>query len=176
MTDDTSSHPPCHPLVSLARLAIENHLGGEPAPTMEADLFSAAPAGAFVSLKKGGQLRGCIGTIFPVTGTLGDEVAQNAVSAASRDPRFPPVATEELDQVTISVDVLTVPEAVPSPDDLDPSRFGVIVQSGSRKGVLLPDLQGIDTVEKQLAIAKQKAGIGSEEECELLRFEVKRYY
>ncbi|MDF1536674.1 MAG: AmmeMemoRadiSam system protein A [bacterium] len=176
MTVSSSSHPPSHPIVRLARLAIENHLTGEPAPTAEADLFSTEPSGAFVSLKKGGQLRGCIGTILPVTGTLGDEVARNAVSAATRDPRFAPVAPEELDQITVSVDVLTAPQPVSSPDDLDPSRYGVIVQSGYRKGVLLPDLPGIDTVEKQLAIARQKAGIGPTEKCELLRFEVKRYF
>lgn len=168
--------PSSHPLVRLARQAIESHLSGEPVPTVEADLVSTEPSGAFVSLKKAGQLRGCIGTILPVTGTLAEEVASNAVSAATRDPRFPPVAPEELGEITVSVDVLSVPEPVSSPDDLDPSRYGVIVQSGSRKGLLLPNLPGIDTVQKQLGIAKQKAGIGPDEECELFRFEVKRYY
>jgi AmmeMemoRadiSam system protein A len=168
--------PSSHPLVRLARQAIENHLSGEPVPTVEADLASTEPSGAFVSLKKSGQLRGCIGTILPVAGTLAEEVVSNAVSAATRDPRFPPVAPEELGEITVSVDVLSVPEPVSSPDDLDPSRYGVIVQSGSRKGVLLPNLPGIDTVQKQLGIAKQKARIAPDEECELLRFEVKRYY
>jgi AmmeMemoRadiSam system protein A len=176
VNDTPLAHPPSHPLVRLARQAIENHLSGEPGPTVESDLVSTEPSGAFVSLKKAGQLRGCIGTILPVTGTLAEEVASNAVSAATRDPRFSPVTPEELGEITVSVDVLSVPEPVSSPDDLDPSRYGVIVQSGSRKGVLLPNLPGIDTVDKQLSIAKQKAGIGPDEECELLRFEVERYY
>lgn len=176
MSDQDHSHSPSHPLVTLARQAIENNLRGEPSPKAEAELSVHESSGVFVSLKKGGALRGCIGTIFPVTESLAEEVAQNAVSAATRDPRFPPMVTEELEQVTVSVDVLTSPEPVVSPDDLDPARYGVIVQSGHRKGVLLPDLPGIDTVQKQLGIAKQKAGIGSEEECELFRFEVKRYY
>ena len=81
-----SSHPPSHPIVRLARQAIENHLSGEPVPTVEAALASTEPSGAFVSLKKSGQLRGCIGTILPVAGTLAEEVASNAVSAATRDP------------------------------------------------------------------------------------------
>jgi AmmeMemoRadiSam system protein A len=165
-----------HPLVLLARQAIESNLKGEPSPMAEDELSAQAAAGVFVSLKKGGALRGCIGTIFPVTGSLAEEVSQNAVSAATRDPRFPPMAPAELEQVDVSVDVLTTPEPIGSPDELDPSRYGVIVQSGHRKGVLLPDLPGIDTVEKQLGIAKQKAGIGLDEECELLRFEVVRYF
>lgn len=180
MSDDRSSHPPDHspghPLVQLARQAIENSLKGEPSPRAEDDLSAQAAAGVFVSLKKGEALRGCIGTIFPVTGSLADEVSQNAVSAATRDPRFPPLSPEELEQVTVSVDVLTTPEPIGSPDELDAARYGVIVQSGQRKGVLLPDLPGIDTVQKQLGIAKQKAGIGADEECDLFRFEVKRYY
>ncbi len=176
MSDQDHSHSPSHPLVTLARQAIENKLRGDPSPEVSAELSAHESSGVFVSLKKGGALRGCIGTIFPVTESLGEEVAQNAVSAATRDPRFPPMATEELEQVTVSVDVLTSPEPVASPGDLDPAIFGVIVQSGSRKGVLLPDLPGIDTVQKQLDIAKQKAGIGADEECELFRFEVKRYY
>lgn len=171
-----SDHGSSHPLVTLARLAIENHLRGEPVPEAGTELSSSDPTGVFVSLKKEGALRGCIGTILPVTNSLAEEVTQNAVSAATRDPRFPPMSPGELNQVTVSVDVLTAPEPTSSPGDLDPARFGVIVQCGHRKGVLLPDLPGIDTVDKQLAIAKQKAGIGTDEKCELFRFEVNRYY
>ena len=176
MSDQDHSHSSSHPFAALARRAIESNLRGDPSPEAGAELSDHESTGVFVSIKKGGVLRGCIGTILPVTESLADEVTQNAVSAATRDPRFPPMSPEELEQVTISVDVLTTPEPVASPGDLDPARYGVIVLSGPRKGVLLPDLPGIDTVQKQLGIAKQKAGIGTDEECELFRFEVKRYF
>ena len=165
-----------HPLVSLARKAIASHLSGDPLPQAEAFEDSGEAAGAFVSLKKAGQLRGCIGTIQPVRPTLAQEVLDNAVSAATRDPRFQPIMLEELDEITISVDVLGTPEPVPGLGELDPSRYGVIVKCGWRKGVLLPDLPGITTSEEQVRIARLKAGIGTEEIIELLRFEVKRYY
>lgn len=164
-----------HPLVKLAREAITSHLTGGVAPEPEPFDGYDRPAGAFVSLKKEGQLRGCIGTIGPVRPSVALEVIDNAVSAATRDPRFSPLSLEELGQVTISVDVLGEPEPVQSIDDLDPSRFGVIVRSGPRKGVLLPDLPGVDTPQDQVRIASQKAGIGTGEPVELFRFEVKRY-
>lgn len=163
-----------HPFVSLARLAIIAHLSGTPLPHETPD-DTDAPSGAFVSLKKEGQLRGCIGTIQAVRSTLAEEIAENAVSAATRDPRFMPVTLEELDDISISVDVLTAPEPVSGTDDLDPSLYGVIVRSGGRKGVLLPDLPGVKTAEEQVRIARQKAGIGEGEDVELERFEVKRY-
>lgn len=165
-----------HPLVILARRAIEACLSDKPLPDTSDMMDFKDPAGAFVSLKKGGQLRGCIGTIQPVYPTLAEEVVSNAVSAATRDPRFPPLAEDELEEVTISVDVLTPPVPVSGFEELDPARFGVIVQSGVRKGVLLPDLPGVDTVQHQVSIAMQKAGISQIEDVQLLRFEVKRYY
>ena len=172
MTDSCKHHA----LVNLAREAILFHLSGSPPPGGEGPEDSGEAAGAFVSLKKAGQLRGCIGTIQPVRPTLTQEIVDNAVSAATRDPRFQPVVLEELDEITISVDVLGTPEPVSGPEELDPSRFGVIVKCGQRKGVLLPDLPGITTPEEQVRIARQKAGIGAEEAVELQRFEVKRYY
>jgi AmmeMemoRadiSam system protein A len=165
-----------HPLVQLARKAIASHLSGESLPDSETLEGPGGPAGAFVSLKKAGQLRGCIGTIQPVRPTLAEEVVDNAVSAATRDPRFQPIILEELDEITISVDVLGTPEPVSGLEELDPSRFGVIVKCGWRKGVLLPDLPGITTPEEQVRIARLKAGIGSDEIVELQRFKVKRYY
>jgi len=164
-----------HPLVSLARKAIASHLSGGLTPEPDVLDNPGEPAGAFVSLKISGKLRGCIGTIEPVRSTLFQEVVDNAVSAAIRDPRFQPLMSEELDELTISVDVLGTLEAVSGPDELDPSRYGVIVKCGRRKGVLLPDLPGVTTPEDQLRIARQKAGIGEDEAVELLRFEVKRY-
>ena len=165
-----------HPLVDLARKAIAAHLSGTSLPQTELLEDPREATGAFVSLKKEGQLRGCIGTIQPVRSTLVQEVMENAVSAATRDPRFLPVSLDELDSITISVDILSAPEPVPGIEDLDPSRYGVVVKSGLRKGVLLPDLPGIATAEEQIRIAMQKAGIGRNEPVELLRFEVNRYY
>ena len=132
-------------------------------------------AGAFVSLKKGGELRGCIGTVEPVRKNLAEEIIMNAVSAGVRDPRFAPVRLEEIDELTFSVDVLMPPERIKSAAEPDPARYGVIVRSGYRSGLLLPDLEGIDTAEEQIAIARRKAGIGPHEPVELYRFEVRRY-
>lgn len=134
-------------------------------------------AGAFVSIHcHDGSLRGCIGTFEPTAPNLACEIIQNAVSAATRDPRFPPVCPEELDGLVISVDVLSPPERVYSLEDLDPKRYGVIVQSGWRRGLLLPDLEGVDTPEQQLSIAMRKAGIAPHEEIIVWRFTVDRYH
>lgn len=168
--------PVHHPLVLLARRAIERHLGETSLPLPGEVPGFGEPAGAFVSIKKKGQLRGCIGTIRPVTSSVAEEVARNAVSAATEDPRFPPLTRAELGEITLSVDVLTTPEPVSGPDELDPARFGVIVQSGYKRGVLLPDLPGVEDVERQVAIAREKAGIAPGEPAQLFRFEVSRYY
>lgn len=133
-------------------------------------------AAAFVSLKKGGVLRGCIGTFQPTRDDLAEEIASNAVSAATRDPRFPPVTPDELGSLEISVDVLSEPEPVPDESYLDPREYGVIVRSGGRVGLLLPDLEGVDSVEEQVEIARRKAGISSHEPVQLYRFQVKRFH
>ena len=130
----------------------------------------------FVSLHEDGELRGCIGTISPVTGSVADEIVRNGVAAASEDPRFPPVRPDELDALAYSVDVLFPPEPVDSPAELDPVRYGVIVAKGYRRGLLLPNLEGVDTVEQQLSIAKRKAGIDpADDDVRLERFEVVRH-
>lgn len=133
-------------------------------------------AGVFVSIKKEGRLRGCIGTIQAVQGCIAEEIIKNAVSAATEDPRFSPIEPEELDKLVISVDVLGGTEKIDSPDKLDVKRYGVVVTKGYRRGLLLPNLDGVDTVEEQIAIAKQKAGIGIDETVNLERFEVVRHY
>jgi len=133
-------------------------------------------AGVFVSLHKHGALRGCIGTFEPTSPNVALEIIRNAIGAATRDPRFPPVQASELDDLEISVDVLSPPEPIESVAELDPKRFGVIVQSGWRRGLLLPDLEGVDTAEDQIGIARRKAGIGLSEQVQLYRFEVKRYH
>ncbi len=162
--------------VRLARETLQKHCRGErlediPVP----EELLQEKAGAFVSIKKNGQLRGCIGTIEAVRSNLAEEIMENAISAGTRDPRFSPVSTDELDELEYSVDVLGDPEPVTGIDELDPHVYGVIVRSGMRKGLLLPDLEGIDTAEEQVSIAMQKAGIAPEEEIELERFKVVRY-
>lgn len=134
-------------------------------------------AGAFVSIHKDGRLRGCIGTIAPTCSCIAREIAQNALSASMRDPRFSPIRPSELDSLEITVDVLGETEKISSPDQLDVKRYGVIVTKGRRRGLLLPNLDGVDTVEEQIAIALQKAGLDTDEEdYELERFEVVRHY
>lgn len=150
------------------------YIDGGPAPEPPDDAFYERPAACFVTLKKGGQLRGCIGTLEPVEASLGSEIAHNAHSSALRDPRFPPVSDQECDELTCSVDVLSPSESC-CLGDLDPERYGVIVESGYRRGVLLPDLEGVGSVDAQVAIALQKAGIRPDEPFDVRRFTVTRY-
>jgi len=167
-----------HPLVELAKRAIEAYVreGKVIRPPKDLTPEMQGRAGTFVSIHdKFGNLRGCIGTIEPTQPNIAQEVIQNAISAASRDPRFPPIRASELDSLDVKVDVLTEPEPISGPDELDPKRYGVIVQSGWRRGLLLPDLEGVDTVNDQIEIACRKAGIHPKEPKELYRFEVKRY-
>jgi len=163
-------------IVALARRAIESRLGVD-TPLHEVTLRDPSlpsRAGAFVSLHREGLLRGCIGTILPVHDTLAAEVEHNAVEAAFHDPRFPAVGPHELGDLDIKVDVLRAPETC-SIDDLEPSSYGVIVSSGWRRGLLLPDLEGVDDVATQVRIAMQKAGIQPGEPCGFERFKVDRY-
>ena len=132
-------------------------------------------AGVFICLKKEGLLRGCIGTFEPRRENIAAEIISNAISSATGDPRFPPVTPEELNDLSYSVDVLTAPEEVQSEAELDARKYGVIVQAGHRRGLLLPDLEGVDTPQQQIAICRQKAGIMPNEPVRLYRFEVKRY-
>lgn len=132
-------------------------------------------AGVFVSLHEDGELRGCIGTIEPVRSCVAEEIICNAISACSEDPRFPAVRADELERIVCNVDVLTEPEAIDGPDQLDPRVYGVIVTRGWHRGVLLPDLEGVDTVDYQIAIAKRKAGIPDSASCDLQRFQVVRH-
>ena len=133
-------------------------------------------AGTFVSIKENGGLRGCIGTIQAIQASIAEEIINNAISAAVKDPRFYPIEPDELDKLTISVDVLGETERIDSPDELDVKRYGVIVTKGYKRGLLLPNLEGVDTVEEQIAIAKNKAGIADRENVELERFEVVRHF
>lgn len=167
------------PYVKLARHTIETWLRTGELPRVPKELpgeLYSRRAGAFVSLKEDGRLRGCIGTTRAVQGSLAEEIMHNAVSACSQDPRFSPVELWEAERLTITVDVLGDTERISSPDELDVKRYGVIVTKGGRRGLLLPNLEGVDTVEQQIAIAKQKAGISEQEKVALERFEVVRHY
>ena len=163
--------------VRLARHAIETivHTGKNAELPQGLPSEMSERAGVFVSLKKDGELRGCIGTFEPTTKNIAEEILQNAASAALRDPRFPPVKKEELDALVYSVDVLTEPELVAGADALDVKKYGVIVEYRARKGLLLPDLAGVDTVEEQLRIARQKGGIPADAPIRIWRFEVTRH-
>ena len=166
------------PFVRLARVSLESYVRQRqviPVPEGLPAELTQRRAGAFVSIHKHGQLRGCIGTIAPTRESLAEEIIHNAISASTRDPRFYPVTPEELDDLEINVDVLGEPEEIQSESELDVKRYGVIVTSGLRRGLLLPDLEGVDTAAQQVAIARQKAGIGAREPVKLQRFEVVRH-
>lgn len=166
--------------VRLARQTIEAYVGERRQISIPKDLpeeMYESRAGVFVSLKEEGRLRGCIGTIAPVQKNIAEEIIANAISASTKDPRFHPVQPDELDKLVYSVDVLGTPEAITSPDELDVKRYGVIVTKGRKRGLLLPNLDGVDTVEDQITIAKQKAGISTyDDDVQLERFEVVRHF
>ncbi len=170
-----------HPFVQLARAAIEAYVRDDKRIQPPRDFSNEKSAGVFVSLHEHGELRGCIGTIQPQAGSLADEIIDNAISAATRDPRFMPVAPDELGDLEISVDVLTPPVLIDSIRDQDPKQHGLIVQSKLdplKRGLLLPDLESIDSAEKQLHYTREmKAGISDPNEpTEMFRFQVKRYH
>ena len=165
--------------VQLARRSLESYVLYRkriPVPKDVPEDLKKSRAGAFVSIHKYGKLRGCIGTILPTENCLAEEIIGNAISAAVRDPRFDPITPDELKWLEVSVDVLGEPENIDSPDQLDVKRYGVIVTGKGKRGLLLPDLPGVDTVEQQISIARQKAGIHPGEKISLQRFEVIRHH
>jgi AmmeMemoRadiSam system protein A len=166
-----------HGLVELARKSVEEFVRNKKAASLPDPLPAemAEKAGVFVCIKKEGQLRGCIGTFQPCCENIALETIRNAVCAATQDPRFLSVSADELDRLSYSVDVLTAPEKVDDISQLDPREFGVIVAAGRKRGLLLPDLEGVDSVEEQLRIARMKAGIAPQEDAEIFRFRVKRF-
>ena len=168
-----------NPHTRLARLAVQSYVTSgrviEPPEITPPDLLENRAA-CFVCLKHThGELRGCIGTLAPTQANLALEIISNAIQAATADPRFPPVGESELPYLKYSVDVLDPAEKISGPDQLNPRVYGVIVKRGFQTGVLLPMLEGVDTVERQLEIAKRKAGIALDEDVELYRFRVTRY-
>lgn len=174
------------PYVRLARATIEQFVRNGKRLRLNKDLpegladelpseATGRRAGAFVSVHKNGSLRGCIGTIGPVQDSIAEEIISNAISAVSRDPRFDKVREDELELLEISVDILGEPEDIDGTDQLDVKRYGVIVSCGFKRGLLLPDLEGVDTVEEQIDIARRKGGISPDDNYNLQRFEVVRY-
>ncbi|MBU0687457.1 MAG: AmmeMemoRadiSam system protein A [Candidatus Margulisbacteria bacterium] len=163
--------------VKLARETIETYVRDKKVikPPDPLPKEMQGKAGVFVSLKKKGALRGCIGTFAPTTENVAVEIIRNAIESSTRDPRFPPVIESELKELEISVDILTAPEPVESVKDLDAKKYGVIVKSGMRRGLLLPDLPGVNSPQQQIEICRMKGGIKPTEPVELFRFEVKRY-
>lgn len=161
------------PLAQIARRAIEAWSLGR---MMRPQSGSSPSAPAFVTLRdRKGELRGCIGHLVPVRSTLEDEIAMLAVLAASRDPRFPPVRPEEVAGLKIEVDVLGPSEPIDDVSLLDPARYGVVVMADTRRGVLLPGIEGVDDADTQLAIACDKAGIEPGTPYRIERFEVTRH-
>lgn len=171
------------PYVMLARDTIESYIRDGIKPSLISGKYDDIPdemrkrkAGVFVSIHKEGRLRGCIGTISSVYSCIGQEIIENAVAASTRDPRFNPIKTDELPALEINVDVLSDAEDISSKNELDVKKYGVIVTKGSKRGLLLPNLDGVDTVDEQIAIALRKAGIGEDEEgYSMQRFEVVRH-
>jgi len=165
-----------HPILELARKAVEKyvrdkeiHRPGKLTPEMK------EKAVVFVSIHKRGQLRGCIGTFQPARPNVAQEIIHNAISSATRDYRFSPVTPEELPQLTYKVDILTKPELVSSKSDLDPRKYGVLVEYRGKKGILLPDLEGVNSIDQQIEIASAKGGILPDEPVKLYRFKVRRF-
>ena len=165
--------------VKLARASVESWVRDRKQISVPKDLpaeMLTKRAGTFVSLHENGRLRGCIGTIASTQNNIAEEIVQNAISACSRDPRFSPVRADELASLEISVDVLGEMENIASPAQLDVKRYGVVVSHGYKRGLLLPNLDGVDTVEEQIRIARQKGGIREDEPYSLQRFEVVRHF
>ncbi len=164
--------------VRLARQTLESYVKKGEKPhiqSIKSKDITSKKAGVFVSIKKDGNLRGCIGTIIPTKDSIGEEIIDNAIKAGTEDPRFYPVQESELDSLIYSVDILGKAEKIDSIEQLDPKRYGVIVTSGAKRGLLLPNLEGVDTVEEQLNITLRKAGIGKDENYNIERFEVIRH-
>ncbi len=168
---------PYHPLVDLAIRSVKHHLeNGQPLPCPHPlPKEMQTQAGTFVSIKKNGLLRGCIGTISPKYDNIAEEVIKNAIKAAKEDPRFPAIKMHELNELSFSVDVLTPPEKINDTKLLDVKLYGLIVQKGNKRGLLLPNLENVKTVDQQLKICMKKGGFKETDDFELYRFKVNRY-
>ncbi len=164
--------------VEIAKKTVEDFVktGKIPPASKEIPEVMKKKAGVFVSIKKKGKLRGCIGTFLPATDNIYTEIIRNAIAAATEDPRFPPIQESELTELEFSVDVLSPPEPIKSLDELDPKKYGILVVKGWKKGLLLPDIEGVNSIDEQLKITKLKAGIDPfDADVEIYKFTVERY-
>ncbi|MDO8424755.1 MAG: AmmeMemoRadiSam system protein A [bacterium] len=166
-------------LVSLAQKAIEGFVeNGKtiPVPNDFPKEFLEKKAGVFVTIEKKGELRGCIGTYVATRENIAEEVIRNAIASATQDDRFAKIAKEEVSHLSFTIYVLNPPEQVTSTQQLDPKKFGAIVMTTEKCGLLLPDLEGVETVEQQLNICCQKGGIDPlKEKIAIFKFEVQKY-
>ncbi len=165
--------------ISLAKSAVENYIKEgriiEPSKDLPKDFFDRK-AGVFVTIEKNKELRGCIGTYLPVKENIAKEIIDNAIVAATEDYRFGPIQSEELESLSYTVYLLNPPEQIKDLKELDPKNYGIIVRTGMKSGLLLPDLEGVDTVQQQLSIACQKAGIDpSKEKIAVYRFTAEKH-
>ncbi|MDI6861602.1 MAG: AmmeMemoRadiSam system protein A [Caldisericia bacterium] len=169
-----------HKLVKLAKNSVELYVKERKIFVPDLDEYKEylnVRKGAFVTIHKGKDLRGCIGTYLPTRENVIEEIVYNAISAATEDPRFDPVSPKELDELTYSVDLLEEPQEVKDLSELDPQIYGVIVVKGFRRGLLLPQIEGVDSVEEQLRIAKIKAGIHPlDKDVKIYKFKVTRFF
>ena len=165
-------------LVNLAKATIENYIKKDEiikVPDNASLEITQKRAGVFVSIHKFGELRGCIGTFLPTKNSIAEEIIRNAISASTEDPRFDRITEEELKYLEINVDVLEEPKEIQSIEELDVKKYGIIVHSGYKRGLLLPDIDGVDTVKQQIEIAMRKGNINSDEEIKIEKFEVIRH-
>jgi AmmeMemoRadiSam system protein A len=168
-------------LIKLAKRAVDSYIKkGEiikPPEDIEKEFLSKR-SGVFVTIEKKGELRGCIGTYLPIRENIAQETIHNAIAAASEDYRFAAIQPSELDELSYTVYLLGKPELVQGEEDLDPQKYGIIIKSldnPGKSGLLLPGLESVETVVKQVAIASQKAGLRPEEKKIIYRFQVKKY-
>ena len=169
-----------NPYTTLAKLAVETYIKDnkiiDPPKNLPQE-FLLKKAGAFVTILENGNLKGCIGTYLPTRENIAQEIIHNAITAATEDYRFNSVTENDLDNLSYEVYILEKPEKIKNISQLDPLKYGVLVKSNTGKsGLLLPDLEGLNTTEKQLEAVCVKAGINPElENIEIYKFEAKKY-
>ena len=168
-----------NPYIELAKEAVENYIGErkviEPSKSLPKEFFERK-AGVFVTIEKDGRLRGCVGTYLPVRGNIVEEIIHNAIAAATEDYRFGAIKKAELPRLSYIVYILQKPEKVSDIAELDPKKFGIIIKAGERSGLLLPELEGVNTVVEQIAICCEKGGIMlKQDNVEIYKFTVEKY-
>ncbi len=170
-----------HPCLQLAKKAVENYIEKKEVIELSEGLpkeLTNKKAGVFVTIEKNGKLRGCIGTYLPTKENIAKEIIYNAIAAATEDYRFGPIQKEELPYLSYTVYILDLPQQIKNISELDPKKYGILIRTLTlppKSALLLPDLEGIDTVEKQISVACQKGGINPlREKIIIYKFTVKK--